>query len=232
MANSPKRILVVAAHADDDILGAGGTIAKHVANDDVVGFCFLADGESSRFKPAQDEEKKEAIEKREQHARTVAQMVGAEEPMFGRFEDQKLDIVPLLDLTKKVEEAVEKVKPSIIYTNSSADLNIDHQLAARAVLIACRPKPGFSVKKILAFETASSTEWSERPRVQFAPTMYVNITGFIDRKLELLKVYEDEARAYPHPRSPEGIRARAQSRGTEAGYHYAEAFEVLRILKD
>src|SRR3989344_3338736 len=147
-----SKILVVAAHPDDEILGVGGTILKHVKNGDQVSILVLGDGESSR-------EAKVDIEKRENQAKRVIQALGAKEMILKKLPDNQFDSLPLLEIIKEVEAVIRQVKPEIIYTHCPTDLNVDHRLTFQAVLTACRPQPGFGVKKILAFETLSSTEW-------------------------------------------------------------------------
>jgi len=221
-----SKILVVAAHPDDEILGVGGTILKHVKNGDQVSILVLGDGESSR-------EAKVDIEKRENQAKRVIQALGAKEMILKKLPDNQFDSLPLLEIIKEVEAVIRQVKPEIIYTHCPTDLNVDHRLTFQAVLTACRPQPGFGVKKILAFETLSSTEWQIKDQSHlFLPTEYHDIAEFIDQKVEILKIYQDELRDYPHPRSVEGVKILAQYRGIEVGYHYAEAFQIIRSLND
>ncbi|MBI3290799.1 PIG-L family deacetylase [Candidatus Falkowbacteria bacterium] len=225
-SNGVSKVLIVAAHADDEVLGMGGTIAKHTKNGDEVRLIVLADGESSRDEPGD-------IEKREQEAKKAAEILGIENIIFKRFPDQQLDTLPLLKINKAIEEVLAEFKPEIIYTHNPTDLNKDHQLACPATLTACRPQPGFSVKKILAFEVLSSTEWQIKDKASmFAPTEYNDISEFIDQKIKALRIYQDELKNYPHPRSIEGVKILAQYRGIEVGYKYAEAFQVIRILND
>lgn len=217
---------MVAAHPDDEILGVGGTILKHVKNGDQVSILVLGDGESSR-------EAKVDIEKRENQAKRVIQALGAKEMILKKLPDNQFDSLPLLEIIKEVEAVIRQVKPEIIYTHCPTDLNVDHRLTFQAVLTACRPQPGFGVKKILAFETLSSTEWQIKDQSHlFLPTEYHDIAEFIDQKVEILKIYQDELRDYPHPRSVEGVKILAQYRGIEVGYHYAEAFQIIRSLND
>lgn len=140
--------------------------------------------------------------------------------------------MPLLDIIKKIESVIARIKPDIIYTHHMGDLNIDHRLTTQAVLTACRPQPGFCVKKILSFEVLSSTEWQIKDSSYcFYPTEYTDIFEFIEKKVEILqKAYGDELRQFPHPRSVQGVRILAQYRGIEVGYKSAEAFQIIRFL--
>ncbi len=222
-----NKILIVAAHPDDEVLGAGGTILKHVKNGDHVSILILSDGEASRGATVTQ------IKKRIDQAKKAAKILGAKKVILEILPDNQFDSVPLLEIVKIVERVINKIKPSIIYTHFGEDLNIDHRLTFQAVLTACRPQPKFFVKKILAFEVLSSTEWQEKKKKSlFCPTHYSDISSFIGQKLKALEVYADELRPYPHPRSKEGVKILARYRGLEAGYKYAEAFQIIRTLED
>ncbi len=223
-----NKVLVVVAHPDDEVLGAGGTILKHAKNGDWVGILILGDGVTSRDASYESE-----IRKRAAQARKAAKTLGAKKIILGSLPDNKFDSVPLLEIVKKVEKAVHEIKPNIIYTHFSDDLNIDHCLTFRAVLTACRPQPKFFVKKILAFEVLSSTEWQEKKRKSlFCPTEYSDISKFIEQKIKAMEIYRDELKSYLHPRSKEGIKVLARYRGLEVGFKHAEAFQVIRRLSD
>lgn len=222
----PNKILVIAAHPDDEVLGVGGTVIKHVRNGEQVSILILGDGESSR-------NERRDIQKRETQAREAVKVLGASEIIFKRFPDNKFDSLPLLALVKEIEMVIERTKPNIIYTHHGGDINIDHQLTFQAMLTAVRPQPHCPVKKILTFETLSATEWQAKNQSKiFCPNEYNNITDFIDKKIKALNVYQDELREYPHPRSIEGVRILAQYRGMEVGYKFAEAFQLIRKLND
>ncbi len=222
---SKNKILVVAAHPDDEVLGAGGTILKHIKDRDQVNILILSDGETSRGVGN--------ITTRRNQAKKAAKILGVKKIILEKLPDNKFDSLPLLEIVKKVEKVISEIKPNIIYTHFSDDLNIDHRLTFQAVLTACRPQPGFFVKKILSFEILSSTEWQKKKKKNlFCPNYYNNISNFIDKKINALTVYADELRPYPHPRSKAGVKILAQYRGLEVGYKYAEAFEIVRQLKD
>lgn len=219
-----NKILVVAAHPDDEILGAGGTMLKHIKNGDEVSILILGDGETSKDTNID-------VEKRESQAKEVAQCLGVKNIFTEKLPDNQFDSIPLLEIAKKLEKVIKIVKPDTIYTHHAYDLNIDHRLTFQAVMTVCRPQPDFCVKKILTFEILSSTEWQIKDQNNmFCPTEYVNISDFIDKKTEVLKIYKDELKKYPHPRSIEGIRILAQYRGMEVGFKYAEAFQLIRHL--
>ena len=221
-----KKFLIVVAHPDDEVLGMGGTIFKHVNNGEEVNSLILGEGETSR-------KEKGNVEKRKEQAKKAAKVLGIKNVFFEDLPDNKFDSVPLLEITQKIEAIINKVRPNIVYTHHAYDLNIDHRLTFKAVLTACRPQPNFYVKKISSFEVLSSTEWQlKNSNNLFCPNEYVNITESIDKKLEALKCYKDEIRELPHPRSLEGVKILSQYRGIEVGCPHAEAFKIIRSLDD
>jgi len=219
------KILVVAAHPDDEVLGCGGTMARHIANGDTVQTIFLADGVNSRG------ENPEELQQRMEAANAAARVIGTLPPVFLQLPDNRLDSLDLLDIVQKVEEYVFHISPEIVYTHSATDLNIDHRITHQAVLTACRPQPGFSVHAIYGFEVLSSTHWASNEMVaSFKPVRFVDIGPFLERKLEALACYEKEMRTYPHARSMEAVRALATHRGTTVGLEAAEAFSAIREI--
>lgn len=221
-----NNILIVVAHPDDEVLGAGGTILKHVHHGDQVNILIMGDGESSRDKQGD-------IHRRARQARSVAQIVGAKKIILESLPDNQFDSVPVLKITKIIEKHLFEIKPNIIYTHFANDLNVDHRLTFQSVLTSCRPLPDFFVKKILSFEILSSTEWQQKTgTTSFAPTEYINISEFIEKKLKMMRIYKDELHHFPHPRSLTGIKTLALFRGMEVGFKYAEAFQVVRLLDD
>lgn len=227
------KVLVVAAHPDDEVLGVGGAIVKHAKNDDEVNVCILGEGITSRYEKIDEDAKKELNILRKE-ALGAKEILGVKEYFFYNLPDNKFDSVPLLDIVKIVENCIDKLKPEIIYTHHYGDLNIDHRKTFEAVITAARPIGNFSVKKILCFEILSSTEWNAPYwKNMFAPNVFVDIKDTIDKKIKALKAYKKEIRKYPHPRSEKGVRILAQNRGLMVGLEYAEAFELVReVMKE
>lgn len=222
-----NKVLVIAAHPDDEVLGAGGTILKHIKGGDWVSVLILGEGETSRRGGAGN------IRKRANQAKRAAQNLGVKKIILETLPDNKFDSVPLLDIVEKVEKVIYNLKPHVVYTHFGEDLNIDHRLTFQAVLTACRPQPNFFVKKIMSFEVLSSTEWQiKKKQSLFCPTYYNDISDFIEKKIKAMEAYRPELKSYPHPRSREGIKILAQYRGMEVGYKYAEAFQIIRNLND
>jgi N-acetylglucosamine malate deacetylase 1 len=221
-----ETVLAVVAHPDDEVLGAGGTLARHAAKGDAVHILFLADGVGARG------DDKAALERRVKAARFAASALGAREPEFLGLPDNRLDRLELLDIVQPVEKIIRKIVPQTIYTHHAGDLNIDHVICQRAVLTACRPLPGAAVLRIYAMEVASSTEWSPPdPENIFVPTHFVDISDSLAAKRRALEAYAEEMRPFPHARSYEAVEALATWRGASAGLRAAEAFMVVREIK-
>jgi len=216
-----KRVLVIAAHPDDEVLGVGGTVARHAAAGDEVHSLVVSEGASSRYPSGLDEELRAA-------GRAAAEILGAREPRFLGLRDQHLDAAPLLEVIRPVEAVVRELAPEIVYTHHWGDLNRDHRVVAEAVMVACRPV-GPAPRRVLCFETPSSSEWSPPdPALQFTPTVFVDIAATVEKKLAAMACYATEVRPHPHPRALESLRARAAYWGQHAGLTHAEPFVLCR----
>lgn len=224
-----QRVLVVAAHPDDEILGCGATAARHAAEGDEVWLLILGEGITSRpgLSAAQTQDE---LSRLRSCAETAAAVIGAKRLILRRFPDNKFDTVARLDIIQAVEAIVAELKPQVVYTHFAEDLNIDHQIVSEAVRTALRPLPGSSVRRVLSFEVPSATEWRFNA-AGFCPNVYRDAAGFLDAKLKALEAYAGEMRPFPHPRSRESIRALARLRGTEAGLAQAEAFRLIREIR-
>lgn len=222
-----KTILVVAAHPDDEILGVGATVAKHVAAGDIVYSLILGEGVASR--DMEDLEKKRQLKALQEQASKANKVLGVREVFFESTPDNAFDKLPLLEIIKLVEKHLARLKPHVIYTHWPHDLNIDHRLTFQSVITACRPY-ALSVEAIYSFETLSTTECQRDGHV-FAPNVYQDISPFLQKKLEALSHYTGEMRPYPHPRSNEGLIALATVRGYESNTSAAEAFQLIREIK-
>lgn len=221
-----KTVLIVAAHADDEALGCGGTIARHVAEGDTVHAVFLADGVSSRKGVVAPE-----LEQRLAATEQARQVLGIATTTFLGLPDNRLDSLPLIEIIQPLEGLMRQINPQVIYTHHYGDLNVDHRIAQQAVMTACRSIPGSAVKEIYAFEVMSSTEWSSVGLMPFLPNMFIDISDFLAVKMHALASYALEMRPAPHSRSPEHVIALARHRGHCLGVESAEAFMVLRVLR-
>ncbi len=224
-------VLSIVAHPDDEILGVGGTLARHAADGDDVHICILSDGVSSRHNEI-DEATRREIERRQNRAEEACRHLGVNSVTFHSFPDNEFDSVPLLEIIKTVEEEIREHNPSHIYTHHHGDLNIDHELTCRAVVTATRPLKESDIDRVLAFETLSATEWAvPSPENVFQPQTFVNIEGQLERKIDALQVYKDELREPPHPRNVKTVRQNAEVWGAKAGVPAAEPFELLREVR-
>ncbi len=221
--------LVVAAHPDDEVLGAGATVARLADRGEQVHVAILGEGITSRYTRREDAHADLLARLRDQ-SRRACERIGAAGVVHYELPDNRFDTVPLLDVVHLVEELVERFQPDVVYTHRAGDLNIDHDVVHRAVLTATRPVPGSFVRRVYAFEVPSSTEWAFGIGRPFAPNVFVDAAATLDRKIEAMELYESEARAFPHPRSPEALASLARTRGAAAGLAAAEAFELVREI--
>ncbi|MGB9073507.1 MAG: PIG-L deacetylase family protein [Terriglobales bacterium] len=227
----PNSVLVVVAHPDDEVLGCGGTMARLAQEGHEVQVAILAEGMTSRS-PQREQADPKQLHHLHKQAQQAADKLHVKEVVVASLPDNRLDTVPLLEVVKLIEELIEKFRPEVIYTHHPGDLNVDHEVVHRAVLTATRPMPGQKVREIFAMEVPSSTEWAfQRLEPSFRPNVFVDITGTLETKISALACYDTETRKFPHPRSPEALRAIAARWGSVAGFHAAEAFELIRSLK-
>ncbi|BBZ15279.1 PIG-L deacetylase family protein [Mycobacterium branderi] len=218
------RVLVVAAHPDDEVIGPGGTLAKHVRAGDTVAALILAEGKTSR---ADDACLPESMRRSLDETSAALSELGVASWRRLDLRDNQLDSYPLLTLARHVSDAVEEFSPQVVYTHHSGDLNIDHELTARATMIACRPHVS-PVRWLLSFSTLSATEAGYAGRPVFQPSVYSDISDTLDTKLAAMSHYSSELRDFPHPRSLQALRSQAELFGAAAGVAAAEAFSVIR----
>lgn len=225
-----KNVLVIAAHPDDEVLGCGGTIARLALQGAKVEVLIVANGLTSRIDF--DGGKADGLlKKHHERAMSAGKLLGVKEVRFLKFPDQKLDTLPLLDITQKIEKVIDEVEPDTIFAQHGGDLNMDHAITYRAVLTATRPMKGHPVKRVYSYEVASSTEWAfNKFHPQFNPGFFVDISETVQKKIDAIAIYESECRPFPHPRSAEALRASAQRWGSVVGVTAAEAFEVIREI--
>jgi LmbE family N-acetylglucosaminyl deacetylase len=214
---SNKRVLVIAAHPDDEVLGCGGTVALHTRQGHEATALIVCEGESLRYG--------DGGVGQASHSRSAADKLGLKEVRLLGFPDQKLDTLTLTEIITPIEEVVREIKPHVIYCQHGEDINLDHQLLFKAVLVATRPTAR-SVTAVYSFDTASSTEWAY-PRT-FVPDTWVDISSTLKIKLEAMSCYESELREYPHPRSLRALEYKARAWGNQSCMDAAEVFMTVR----
>ncbi len=227
-----KKIHVIAAHPDDELLGCGGAILYHLKKRDKVRVTIVAEGLTSRDNKRNIIKRHKDLSNLKNISRKIFKKIGVKEIDFLDFADNRLDSYNLLDVIKPIEKIIKVFKPDIIYTHHPGDLNKDHQIVNRAVMTASRPKPKNFVKKIYAFEVLSSTNWTiNYTKSNFEPNYFLNIEKFLRRKIKLLSFYKSEMEKWPHSRSLKSIEYLAKYRGSSVGVEAAEAFCLLREVK-
>ena len=229
-----KRILVVAAHPDDEVLGCGATIAKEVAHGADVRIVIMQDGVTVRYKRITQKAKRE-LKQLYRDSVEAGAILGVPENKitFGHFPCSALNTVPFGTLRKYLTDIVQGFKPDVVYTHHHGDYNPEHNIVNEAVVFTTRPCPGEHIpREVYTFEVPSSTEWADQSKSPFMPSVFVDVKATIDKKIRAMEAYTTEIRDFPHPRSPAALRVVAQYRGVQAGLHYAEAFHQVRAIRE
>ena len=224
-----KKILIIAAHPDDEVLGCFGTVARLIQEGCEAYTLILGEGKTSRDEERQVEKKKDEIAVLNDEIQNANNAIGIKKVFVESFPDNRFDSVDLLDIIKVISKVKDEVKPDIIFTHYEHDLNIDHQITYKAVVTATRPMQDECVKEIYSFEILSSTEWSYP--LSFSPDTYYDINDTLDLKIKAMKEYTSELCEYPHPRSLEGIDLNAKYQGMRVGKKAVEAFKSVRVLR-
>lgn len=217
-----KKILVIAPHPDDEVLGCGGAIKKYALENNEVYVCVV----TKAYAPDWPQD---FLEERPKEIDRARKILGVKKVYFLDYPTVKLDTVPQKNLVKSISEVIKDTVPDTIFIPHKGDINKDHRLIFEASLVAARPTDS-AIKNILSYEILSESEWGN-PIESFAPNVYMDISETFDGKIEAMKAYVSELRDYPHPRSLEAIEALAKKRGSEALMKFAEAFELIRAAR-
>jgi len=211
-------ILIIAAHPDDEVLGMGGTIKK-LSKKNKIHLCIVTEGASAQYTS------KNMIERRKESCIKSGKILGISTFDFLEFADMKLDSIPSLRINQELEKIIKKYKPSTVYTTPKNDLHKDHQIVFESTLIASRPH-STTVKNLFSYEIPGIV------KNPFISTVYEDITKEISFKIKAFKCYKSEIEKFPHPRSIESIETLSCQRGMESGLIKAEAFELVRSIRN
>jgi LmbE family N-acetylglucosaminyl deacetylase len=220
------KILAIAPHPDDETLGCGGTLFKHKADGDEI-YWLIVTGISEDTGWSND-----VVKKRDNEIDAVAKKYGFSNVFNLRLPTTKIDTLPLSDLIEKITDVYKKVKPEIIYMPFAYDVHTDHQIIAKALQSTFKWFRYPHIKKVLMYETPSETEFNFVENRIFCPNVFVNISQYIDDKIETMKIYDGEMGEFPFPRSEKTLRALATLRGSQSGFESAEAFELVYERKE
>lgn len=220
------KILVVAAHPDDEVLGCGGMMARFAREGHEVFSMIVGEGFTARYQ-AHDAGDRAPVDALFDQARAVGAFLGAKDVFLARLPDLRFDTLPILDITKTIEDVVAKVRPDTVYTHQKGDLNADHAIVHRATMAAVRPMAGTPVRTLRTFEVFSSTEWGFGEFGNFVPDWFLNIEATLDAKIQAMAMYPGEIRDFPHPRSAIAMTAAARRWGSQVGLTAAEPFRTV-----
>lgn len=224
-----NRVLVIAAHPDDEVLGMGGTIAKLVNNGCTVDVLIVTDGSSSQYRDS--DHLAEIIEAKKKETQNCADILGVRNIYYGELPDMKLDITPHVRINQVIEDVIDKVQPDTVFTHFWGDVNCDHQNVYKSTLVSVRPVMGQVVKELYCYRVPSSTEWTpNKADTMFMPNYFVDIEQFAEQKYKAFACYTTELRDYPHPRSVQHLREIDKAAGLKVGLLAAEEFVLLRKL--
>ncbi len=216
------KVLAISAHPDDETIGAGGTLARHVSTGDEVYWCIVTKTYPPQWAEAETIEAFRQIDE-------VQQVLGIRQVFRLGFPTVKLNTVPYIDLSSALQRVVDEVQPEVVYTTPADDINLDHRIVYESTLVATRPLPGTSVKRLLNYEIAPTSRFGLPVGSNgFAPTVFVDVADYLDIKLKAMACYKTELRDYPHPRSLKGLQILAEERGLSVGLRAAECFQLIR----
>lgn len=220
-----SKVLVFAPHPDDEILGCGGTMIKHIESGNEVYVCIVTKGCLPLFKP-------ESTEKTRSEARNCHQHIGVKKTFFLDFPAVMIDKENRYEVNGKILDVVKEVQPDEVYIPHWGDMQKDHQIVADACMVALRPKYEPKVKRIYSYETMSETAWNA-PNIQneFIPNVFVDITETLDKKIEALGYFKTQLSPFPDARSLESVEALAKYRGALMHFKAAEAFMLIREIR-
>lgn len=224
-----KKILVIAAHPDDEVLGAGGTIARLAKDGMECHLLIVTDGSSSQYRESNKMD--EIIEAKKRETKNCANILGLKSIHYGGLPDMKLDTIPHVVINQAIESVINELRPDTVFTHFWGDVNLDHQNVYKSTLVAVRPTMGQVVKELYCYRVPSSTEWTpNKENTMFMPNYFVDIHQYAEQKYKAFSCYTTELRDYPHPRSVQYLRETDKAAGLRVGLLAAEEFVLLRKI--
>lgn len=217
-------VLVIATHPDDEVLGCGGAMARHTAEGDKLHVLVMTRGISDLFSTEQIEETRREL-------KAAHQILGVMSVRFLDFPAPKLDTVPEYQLADAICDVLRSLDVDLLYIPHRGDIHVDHGSVFRAAMVAARPKNRTLVRRILAYETLSETDWAPPfADAAFLPSVFIDIGDYIKKKLDAMACYKSQLKSFPHPRSLDTIKALARYRGGSVGLSAAEGFMLIREI--
>ncbi len=224
-----KKVLIIAAHPDDEVLGVGGTIAKLSANGVECHLLIVTDGSSSQYRNS--DHLQEIIAAKKLETKNCADVLGIKSIHYGGLPDMKLDTIPHVEINQVIEKVIDDIQPDIVFTHFWGDVNRDHQEVYKSTLVAVRPVMGQMVRELYCYRVPSSTEWTpNKADTMFMPNYFVDIAKYAEQKYKAFACYSTELRDYPHPRSVQYLRETDKAAGLRIGLLAAEEFVLLRKI--
>ena len=224
-----KKVLVIAAHPDDEVLGVGGTIAKLSVEGAECHLLIVTDGSSSQYRDS--DHLQEILDAKMIETKNCANMLGFMSIHYGGLPDMKLDATPHVEINQAIEKVIDEIQPDTVFTHFWGDVNMDHQNVFKSTLVAVRPVMGQVVKELYCYRVPSSTEWTpNKADTMFMPNFFVDIEKYTEQKYKAFACYVTELRDYPHPRSVQYLRETDKATGLKVGLLAAEEFVMLRKI--
>ncbi len=222
-----KKVLIISAHPDDEVLGCGGILSKYKDSDISFKVLFIGEGSSCRYEDPYCKDSLSDIKERNKFAVEALNFLGVDDVEFTNLPCGRLDKEPILKINKIIEKTIQDFRPDTVFTHSIKDANSDHRIIFNSSIMATRPCNHNVVKNLYSYEVLSSSEWMFVE--SFAPNMFIELSATdVKNKCEAMDFYKSEIRNYPFPRSSKAIKAHSMLRGTQAGFNYAEAFFLIR----
>lgn len=219
------KILVIAPHPDDEVIGVGGTISKRIKQGHDVYVCVV----TKAFPPLFNDE---IVEQTRAECRAADKLLGVIETTFLDFPAVALESVPRYELNAGIQKIIQRIKPDEVYIPHRGDMQLDHKMIVDASMVALRPKYKHIVKRIYSYETLSETGWDiPNTSNEFIPTVYEDISNELEYKINAMKLFQSQLDEFPNARSLGAIEALARYRGATVNTMAAEAFVLIREIK-